>query len=190
MGFKAQMLEVSLRRDRDALERMMSIPLFVPYAPVRRQLWNVCREMNRVRSAAGLSSLRTECLNFRRRIVRPFGEPVGMSVGVDASMGGSELEVSSMQDIEEWNRLNGPGREEPPRNPNADLPRDWRAKLRDVKPVDLGIPKPEPKAQFPEAWAGGPSEDDRDPNRQGGGLGNVWPEKRPNGPGRGREPGR
>lgn len=35
---------------------------------------HVCREMNRVRSAAGLSLLRTECLNFRRRIVRPFGE--------------------------------------------------------------------------------------------------------------------
>jgi hypothetical protein len=190
MGFKAQMLEESLRRERDALERMMSIPLFVPYAPVRRQLWNVCREMNRVRSAAGLSSLRTECLNFRRRIVRPFGEPVVTIVGIDASMGGSSLEVSSMQDFEEWKRLNGPGREDVPRSPNADLPRDWRELQKGAKPVDLGVTKTEPKTMFPVGWDTGPREDDRDPNQQGGGLGNLWPDKRPNGPGRGREPGR
>lgn len=44
----------------------------VPYAPVRRQLLMMLREVNRVRKKKGKSPLPTEVLPLRRRVVRPF----------------------------------------------------------------------------------------------------------------------
>lgn len=47
---------------------------FEPYAPVRRQLLNILRAVNRVRQAAGFESVPVSALRLRRRVVRPFGE--------------------------------------------------------------------------------------------------------------------
>ncbi|AMV35102.1 hypothetical protein VN12_23450 [Pirellula sp. SH-Sr6A] len=44
----------------------------VPYAPVRRQLLMMLREVNRVRKKAGKSTLPTEVLPLRRKVVKPF----------------------------------------------------------------------------------------------------------------------
>ena len=44
----------------------------VPYAPVRRQLLMMLREVNRVRKKTGKSPLPTEVLPLRRKVVRPF----------------------------------------------------------------------------------------------------------------------
>ena len=43
-----------------------------PYAPVRRQLLILLREVNRVRKAAGKKQLPSDILPLRRRVVRPF----------------------------------------------------------------------------------------------------------------------
>lgn len=47
---------------------------FEPYAPVRRQLLNVLRAVNRERQAAGFEPVPVSALRLRRRIVRPFVE--------------------------------------------------------------------------------------------------------------------
>ena len=82
LAFKAEMTVNALRLSRVELESVLSVPRFVPYAPVRRQLWNVWREVNRVRAAAGLELITQECLPLRRRIVRPFAEPTALLRGV------------------------------------------------------------------------------------------------------------
>jgi len=45
---------------------------FEPYAPVRRQLLRIQREVNRVRKRAGFAPVPSEVLPLRRRVVRPF----------------------------------------------------------------------------------------------------------------------
>lgn len=82
--FKASMLDLAPHRSTEELEgRLHSVP-FEPYAPVRRQLLNIWRAVNRVRRTAGLQPLRIECLRLRRRIVRPFDEPRALRRGQDA----------------------------------------------------------------------------------------------------------
>jgi hypothetical protein len=46
---------------------------FEPYAPVRRQLLNILRAMNRARKVAGLELVPVAALRLRRRVVKPFG---------------------------------------------------------------------------------------------------------------------
>jgi len=191
LGFKALMVEESLRRDREMLEGMLSLPMFVPYAPVRRQLWHVCREMNRVRSAAGLEPLRHECLSFRRRIVRPFGVLRGPSVGVslvpDPESG---LEVSGMSTDVDWNKLHEPASKKTLANSLSCLPRLWHEQQRDAKPVNLDVSKDEPKATFPEGWGSSSGEDERDLTQLDGELSSLRPTGRPIGRGKGHEPKR
>ena len=45
---------------------------FEPYAPVRRQMLNILRAVNRARTQAGYGRIPTEVLPFRRRVVKPF----------------------------------------------------------------------------------------------------------------------
>lgn len=45
-----------------------------PYAPIRRQLLMVLREVNRLRKRAGKKQLPCEILPLRRRVVRPFSD--------------------------------------------------------------------------------------------------------------------
>lgn len=47
------------------------------YAPVRRQMLNLLRALNRVRRQAGFQLVPVEVLPLRRRIVRPFGNKPG-----------------------------------------------------------------------------------------------------------------
>ena len=47
---------------------------YEPYAPVRRQLLVLLREVNAVRRQAGYQVLPIDVLPLRRRIVKPFGE--------------------------------------------------------------------------------------------------------------------
>src|SRR5262245_17576798 len=48
----------------------------LPYEPDRQELLTMLREVNRVRSRAGLEPVSRECSRFRRRLVRPFDEGV------------------------------------------------------------------------------------------------------------------
>lgn len=45
---------------------------FEPYAPIRRQLLNILRAVNRARKEAGFEPVPFSALRLRRRIVKPF----------------------------------------------------------------------------------------------------------------------
>jgi hypothetical protein len=69
---KAYFLEIASRRRADELARELYRLPFEPYAPVRQQLLNILRLVNRARKAAGLEPLDPQVLRYRRRLVRPF----------------------------------------------------------------------------------------------------------------------
>ena len=65
-------LEAALRRTRAELEQDLHALPFEPYAPVRRQLLGLVRKINERRKVGALLPLRSSCLRFRRKQVRPF----------------------------------------------------------------------------------------------------------------------
>lgn len=69
---KAYFLEMARRRRADELAKELYNLPFEPYAPVRQQLLNILRLVNRTRKAAGLEPLDPQVLRYRRRIVKPF----------------------------------------------------------------------------------------------------------------------
>lgn len=51
-----------------------------PYAPVRRQLLNLLRAVNRAWKQAGYEPVPVECLRLKRRIYRPFASASELQV--------------------------------------------------------------------------------------------------------------
>jgi hypothetical protein len=69
---KSYLLQLAVHREAWTVsEEFRRLP-FEPYAPVRRQLFNILRAVNRVRRRAGFSAVGVDCLRLRRRITRPF----------------------------------------------------------------------------------------------------------------------
>lgn len=62
------------RRVEDMVELFQALP-YEPYAPVRRQLLELVRGVNRVRAAAGHELIPWQCLRLRRQPLRPFDIP-------------------------------------------------------------------------------------------------------------------
>lgn len=71
---KSYLTDLAVRRSAESLENVFRDLPFEPYAPVRRQLLNILRGVNRARKVAGFKPVRGECLRLRRRIVKPFEE--------------------------------------------------------------------------------------------------------------------
>ncbi|MCC7086532.1 MAG: hypothetical protein IT427_16155 [Pirellulales bacterium] len=71
-GLKAYFMDVALLRAPEALAAELYGLPYEPYAPVRQQLLNIVRYINRRREAASLEPISPMVLRFRRRIVRPF----------------------------------------------------------------------------------------------------------------------
>lgn len=65
-------LDVCARRSVEQIARELQPMPFEPYAPVRRQLLNILRAMNRRRESAGLGPVPIEALRLRRRVLKPF----------------------------------------------------------------------------------------------------------------------
>ena len=66
----------ALRRDEAWFsDRFWRIP-FEPYAPVRKQLLELLRQVNAVRNRAGLNKISIDVLRYHRRPVRVFNQPV------------------------------------------------------------------------------------------------------------------
>ena len=74
LELKSWMLELALHRSAETLAQAFYEIPFEPYAPVRRQLLNILRAVNRSRKQSGFSRIPVEVVPLRRRIVRPFGE--------------------------------------------------------------------------------------------------------------------
>jgi hypothetical protein len=72
LELRAWFAERALRESPDKLAlAFYQLPL-APYAPVRRQLLLMLREVNRVRKVTGRKPLPPEILPLRRRVVKPF----------------------------------------------------------------------------------------------------------------------
>ncbi len=69
---KAYFEGVAVKRPREVLAAAIASLPFERYAPVRRQLWELLRLVNRARRAAGLPTLPESCVRARRRPCRPF----------------------------------------------------------------------------------------------------------------------
>jgi hypothetical protein len=72
---KSYFQEMSTRHSVEIVSRELWCVPFEPYAPVRRQMHNILRVLNKRRYAAGLVRLAPSVLRYHRRIVRPF-EPI------------------------------------------------------------------------------------------------------------------
>lgn len=72
LRLKAHFLQLATHRSIERLVAELRRVPFEPYAPVRRQLLNTLRGVNRVRHAAGYERLSMSALRLRRRVVRPF----------------------------------------------------------------------------------------------------------------------
>jgi len=79
LDLRAWFSERALRDSPDRLAKAFYELPIAPYAPVRRQLLMLLREVNRVRKVAGRKQLPHEILPLRRRVVRPFEERVRQS---------------------------------------------------------------------------------------------------------------
>lgn len=71
---RAYFVELATRRQVEALAAELRRLPFEPYAPVRRQLLNILRALNRARRVAGLEAVPTSALRLSRRGVKPFDE--------------------------------------------------------------------------------------------------------------------
>ncbi len=80
LDLRAWFSERALRDSPDQLTKAFHNLPIAPYAPVRRQLLMMLREVNRVRKVAGRKQLSDEILPLRRRVVRPFEELAQHSV--------------------------------------------------------------------------------------------------------------
>jgi len=76
---KARMLDAAVRQAAEVLWASFRALPYEPYAPVRRQILNILRAVNRRRKLAGLPLVEVTCIRMRRRICRPFGGAPGPS---------------------------------------------------------------------------------------------------------------
>ena len=72
LGLKAYFADIARWSSTEELAMQLYCVPFEPYAPVRRQMLNILREVNDRRKAAGLVTLPPKVLRYRRRIVKPF----------------------------------------------------------------------------------------------------------------------
>jgi len=69
---KADFLELACHRQRQTLAQEFARVQFQTYAPVRVQLLNIWRAVNRARSTVGHEPLSIDWVPWKRRIVKPF----------------------------------------------------------------------------------------------------------------------
>ncbi len=71
-NFAAHLLELSTHRTVETLRWEFWNQPYEPYAPIRKQLLTVLRAVNKKRSAMGYEKIPTDCIRYRRNIVKPF----------------------------------------------------------------------------------------------------------------------
>jgi hypothetical protein len=73
---KAYLLETAMGNSAETLANAFRGIPFAPYAPVRRQMLNIHRAVNRVRKTASLGDVPMDGLRLRRSAIRVFDLPV------------------------------------------------------------------------------------------------------------------
>jgi len=79
LDLRAWFSERALRDSRDRIAVAFQRLPIAPYAPVRRQMHLILREVNRQRKHQGRRPLESDILPLRRRVVRPFDSSDGRS---------------------------------------------------------------------------------------------------------------
>ena len=64
--------DIALRRSAEELGRELYNLPFEPYAPIRRQQLRILLTVNRIRKAAGMDTVASDTIRYRRQIVSPF----------------------------------------------------------------------------------------------------------------------
>jgi hypothetical protein len=77
LGLKAYFVYFAIRRSSEMLFWQLYALPYEPYAPVRQQLLNILRVINKARKAGGYALVATNALRYRRHIVKPFERPTG-----------------------------------------------------------------------------------------------------------------
>ena len=72
---KVYLTDLAVRRSVEHMAEEFRMLHFEPYAPIRRQLLNLLRAVNRARKQAGLGTAPAQCLRLKRRVFRPFAPP-------------------------------------------------------------------------------------------------------------------
>lgn len=75
---------------------------FEPYAPVRKQLLKILKQVNAERKAAGLARVPTEVIRFRRRIVKPFEPQVDSEAGKAEAQTAGNLARQTINSVDGW----------------------------------------------------------------------------------------
>lgn len=70
---KQHFRQLALRPSTERIARELADLPFEPYAPIRRQLLELLRAVNKVRTQQAYPQIPHKVLRFRRRIARPFG---------------------------------------------------------------------------------------------------------------------
>lgn len=71
---KAYYVDLATRRNKEfMISEFYKFP-FEPYAPIRRQAFNILRQVNRVRKTAGYEAIPSSAIWLKRKIVKPFEE--------------------------------------------------------------------------------------------------------------------
>lgn len=73
LDLRAWFSERALRDSSDRLAKAFNGLPIAPYAPVRRQMLQILRDVNRIRKTAGKKQLPHDFLPLSRKVVRPFG---------------------------------------------------------------------------------------------------------------------
>lgn len=93
LELKSRFLDLATHRSAENLAlEFYRIP-YEPYAPIRRQLLNLWRAVNRTRCQAGFLPVPVEAIPLRRRIVRPFGDFKRATQISDSSRGAPALSL-------------------------------------------------------------------------------------------------
>ena len=71
---KAYFVDLATHRSAERLGIEFQALRAVPYAPVRRQLLDILRAVNRIRKEAGFAPLPTSVLRLRKWVIRPFAD--------------------------------------------------------------------------------------------------------------------
>ena len=74
LRLKSYLVGLAVHRSVENLTVVFARIPFEPYAPVRRQLLNILRAVNRSRKQAGFEPVPVSAIRMRRRVVRPFEE--------------------------------------------------------------------------------------------------------------------
>ena len=74
LNLKAYFEDIATKQSAASISRQFRRLPFQPYAPVRVQLLEMLREVNRLRKAAGLEQVPVTSVRWKRWIVKPFGE--------------------------------------------------------------------------------------------------------------------